>query len=205
MPQRFADGLFGPTIKARHSPQVIVISVEALGRLALGAFDLRLLQLRRDSANHAGCYVVLQLEYVLEAALEAIRPQMSARRRVDELASDAQPIGRLAYATLEQVAHPELAADLLHVDRAALVGKGRVARDYEQPAHPGERRDDLLHDAVAEILLLGIAAHVLERQHGNRRFVRKGKVARRGLRRIALPAPDADWPRDVLHLLLAHV
>ena len=34
-----------------------------------------------------------------------------------------------------------------------------------------QRRNDFFDHAVGEVLLLGIAAHVLERQHGDRRFV----------------------------------
>ena len=59
----------------------------------------------------------------------------------------------------------ELTADLLHIDRAALVGKGGVTRDDEEPSDAGERSDDFLDHAVGEILLLGVAADVLERQH----------------------------------------
>src|SRR5262249_36925287 len=127
-PQRLAEALLGPTIKALHPTQVIVIGVEALGGLALGAFDLGRFLLRPDAAYHVGGHAVLQLEDVFEAAVETLRPQMRARGGVDELAGDAQTVRRFAHATLEHVAHPQLAADLLHIDRSALVGKAGIAR-----------------------------------------------------------------------------
>jgi hypothetical protein len=39
------------------------------------------------------------------------------------------------------------------------------------PAAARQRSDDILHHPVGKILLLGIAAHVLERQHRDRRLV----------------------------------
>ena len=87
--------------------------------------------------------------------------------RVDQLAGDPHPIARPADAALEDVAHAELAADLLDVDGFALVGKGAVASDDEQRLEARQRSDNVLHDAVGEIFLVGIATHVLERQHGD--------------------------------------
>src|ERR1700733_10073705 len=43
---------------------------------------------------------------------------------------------------------------------------------------PGQCSDDVFHHAISEILLLGVAAHVVERQHGDGGFVRKGKRVR---------------------------
>src|SRR4029077_6836288 len=51
---------------------------------------------------------------------------------VDELAGNADAVARLAHTTFQHVAHAEVATDLLHIDRLALVGEGRVACDYMQ-------------------------------------------------------------------------
>ena len=51
-----------------------------------------------------------------------------------------------------------------------------------------KRRDDVLDHAVGEIVLLGVAAHVHERQDGDRRLVGEGERAggrRCGVRRLA--------------------
>ncbi len=107
----------------------------------------------------------------------------SAQRCAPVAASMSWPVMRtrcagLAHAALEHVAHAELAADLLHVDGPALVGEARVAGDHEQPADARQRGDDVLDDAVGEVLLLRVAAHVLERQHGDRRLVGKRRAVR---------------------------
>ena len=43
------------------------------------------------------------------------------------------------------------------------------------PSEPRERGDNFLNHPIGKILLLGIAAHVLERQHGDGRLVRKSR------------------------------
>ena len=157
-------------------------------------------------------HTILQIEYVLDLALETFGPDVRRRRGVDELPGDADPRPRPAHAAFQHVTHAKLAADLLHVDGAALVGEGRVARDDEYVPVAGQAGDDVLHHAVGEIVLIGIRAHVLERQDRDRRHVGSGAGAGRGgggpwsgwcLRPVECEAVDADRPRDVLELLLA--
>ncbi len=99
---------------------------------------------------------------------------MSTRRGIDQLTCDADTVSGLAHAAFQHIADAELAADLLHVHRAAPVGEARIARDDEQPADAREFGDDVFHYAVGEIVLLGISAEVLERQDGDGRFVGQG-------------------------------
>ena len=98
---------------------------------------------------------------------------MRAGRRVDQLRADAHPVPSFANRTFEDIAHAQFAADLFHIDRLALVGEARIAGDDEEPSDPRQRGDDFLDHAIGEILLLRVAAHVLERQYRNRRFVRE--------------------------------
>src|SRR5262249_18514129 len=139
-----------PRMKVGLPAQVIVISVEAPGRLALGALDLRLLQLRRNRADHASGHLILELENVLQRAVETVGPEMTAGGGIDELRRDSHAVCRLAHAALEHVADAELATDLLDVYGMALVREARVAGDHEQVAKAGQRRDDVLDDAVRE-------------------------------------------------------
>ena len=90
---------------------------------------------------------------------------MRAGRGLDQLRGDAHSIGGLAHATLQHIAHAELASDLLHIDAAALISEAQIAGDHEEPSDAAERGDDLLDHAVGEILLLGIGAQVLKRQY----------------------------------------
>ena len=93
-----------------------------------------------------------------------------------------------AHAALDHVADAEFLGDLLQVDGLALVDERGIARDHEEPAQLGQRGDDVFADAVGKILLRRIAAHVVERQHGNGRPLgkRRGRGARaRGFRPTA--------------------
>ncbi len=154
-----------------HAAQVMVVGVEALGRLALRALDLGLLEPRRDGPDDAGRDLVLQVEDIRHSAVEAVRPEMRAGGGVDELTGDPQAVARLANAAFQHVAHAEFAADLLYVDGAALVGEARIPRDHEELPEPRQRRNDVLDHAVGEVFLLRVARHVDEGQHGDRRLV----------------------------------
>ena len=106
---------------------------------------------------------------------------MGAGLGIDKLSGDADLATRLAHAALEHVANAKLASDLLDVDRLALVGEARIAGDDEQRPEPRQSRDDVLDETIDEVFLLRVAAHVLERQHGNRRLVGQGEGrSRRG-------------------------
>ena len=134
-PSASIDVFLRADVKARHAAQEVVVGVEALGRLALGAFDFGALKLLRDRADDVLGDPILKLEDVVERALIALGPEMAARLRVDELSGDAHAVRRLADAAFEHIAHAQVAADLLHIARPALVGEARIARDHEQPAY----------------------------------------------------------------------
>ena len=124
---------------------------------------------------------------------------MRARAGIDELPRDADLVSGLAHAALEDVADPQFAPDLLHVYGPALVGKAGIAGDHEQAVKARQGRDDLLDHPVGEIFLLSVAAHVLERQDGDRRLV--GKRQRNclsGWCSFPGPAPNTDRLCDVL-------
>src|SRR5438874_3043769 len=121
-------------MRTGQSAEEIVIRVKAIGGLALCALDLGLLELPGDRADYALGHSILQVEDVLNAAVEMICPQMRAASAVHELRRDAHPLCRFANATFEHISHTQFTTDLLHVDGAALVGEARIACDHEQPA-----------------------------------------------------------------------
>ena len=80
----------------------------------------------------------------------------------------------------------------------------RIARNHEQPADTRQRGDDLLYDAIGEVVLLGVAAHVLEREDGW--LVGKRKLGQRCWRNVVQANPvHSHVARNILELLLAHV
>jgi hypothetical protein len=82
-----------------------------------------------------------------------------------QLRRDAHAVAALAHAALDQIGDAELLGDLPRRHRSVLVGERGVARDYQEPAQPRERRDDVLADAVGKVFLLRLVAHVQEGKH----------------------------------------
>ena len=135
---------------------------------------------------------------------------MATGGRVNQLGGDAYAGSGFAYASLQHVTDAQLLGHLLHFDGLALVRKGAVARDNEEPANLREGGDQVLGDAVGQVLLLRVAGHVVERQHGDRRLLRKGEVfdvhhRRTGARTLRDDQVDPDRIGDVLDLSLAQV
>src|SRR5262249_49485849 len=128
-------------------------SVEAFGRLSSRPLDLHALERWLDRPDDARCHPILQLEYVLQGTIEAIRPDVAPGIRIDELPGEAHPTSCLAHAPLEHIAHPELTTDLLHVNGTTLVREAGVARDDEQRPEARQRRDDFLDHAIGEVFL----------------------------------------------------
>ena len=111
--------------------------------------------------------LVLECEDVPQLAVVGLGPDVVTRGGVDELGADPHPVPRPAHAPLHHVADAQLPAHLLHVHRLALVGEARVPGDHRELAPAREPRDQILGDPVGEVLLLGIAAQVVEGQHGD--------------------------------------
>ena len=84
---------------------------------------------------------------------------------------DPHPVPGLANAALDHIGNAQLLGDLLQVHGLALVGEDGVAAEHEQARDIRQIGDDVLGDAVAEELLLGIVAHVGKRQDRHRRLV----------------------------------
>ncbi|MNM99811.1 hypothetical protein D3C81_1123810 [compost metagenome] len=114
--------------------------------------------------------LVLHGEDIVQAAIEAFRPQMIAAYCVDQLGVDAHAPRGASCAALQQVAHAEVLCDPAHVHRLALVGESRVAGDDEQAGDPGQVGDQVFGQPIREGFLLGIVADIHEGQHGYRRF-----------------------------------
>src|SRR6476620_10539843 len=100
-------------MESRHTAQEILVSIEALGRLALDALDLCLLQSWGDRSTDLAGDLILQIEDVLCLPLESIRPQMDLCQNINQLCRDANPIAGLAHASFEYVLNPSLLAHLL--------------------------------------------------------------------------------------------
>ena len=116
--------------------------------------------------------VVLNLENVREFAVVALGPEVPAARGFDELGGNANPVTGLTNTAFEGELNAEFAAYVWDTECLVLVDECRIARDDEQSGDLAEVSDDILRDAVTEVLLFGIAAHVVKGKDNDRWFVR---------------------------------
>ena len=119
----------------------------------------------------------------LQRPVIALGPQVTAGGGIDQLRRDPHLVVSLAHTAFQHIPHAQLLAHVLHLHRFAFVGEGRVASDDKQAGELGEIGGEVLGDAVAEILLLGVVAHVDEGQHDDGGFV--GQRQRRRLRLLS--------------------
>ena len=202
-------------MEARHASQVIVPGVEVLGPLDARALVLEVLQLRHDGGGDAVGDLVLYVEDVLQLAVEALGPDVVVGVGVDELRRDPQAVAGLSHAAFQDVAGPQLPGDLADPGVLVFEREAGVAGHHGKRAPVRQSGDDVLGQAVGEVLLLGVAAHVLERQDSDRRprqELRLG-VGRRGRAAAGIGgrlfaqqnAIDPHRLADVLNRLRAHV
>ena len=118
--------------------------------------------------GNGGRDVVLNREHVCELTVVAFRPQMGAILGGDQLCGDPHAAPRSPDAPFEDVGHVESTSDPPDVFVFALERKRRCARDHFQSRDMREHVDDFFGESVAEILVIRIAAHVCEGQHGDR-------------------------------------
>ena len=89
-------------------------------------------------ARQTGDDLVLRLQQIGARRVELIGPQVGAAVGVDELGVDPHLIAGRLHRALQHIAHAQLPADGLGVDRLALVGKGGTVRDHEAAVDAGE-------------------------------------------------------------------
>jgi hypothetical protein len=121
--------------------------------------------------------------HVVRLPVVALGPELVAVGRVHQLDRHAEPVARAPDAALEDGTHAQPLPDRAHVRPRAAELEGRRAGGDPHAANAPERRDQLLGQAVAEVLLVPGRAQVGEGQHGDRG--RPGLLRGRGLRRRA--------------------
>ena len=117
-------------------PQDVVIGIELVRRLSLREKSLLGLEPHIHGYGDAFGNAILQREYVVKLAVELVCPQVDAGCRFDQLSCNAHAAACLAHAAFDHIAYAQFAADLLDVDRLALIGEARIAGYDEQRPEP---------------------------------------------------------------------
>src|SRR3954452_19206598 len=97
-------------------PETEVVGAEVGRSTPRGQIDLGMVYRRRNGRNHALGYLVLERKDVVQLALKPIRPEVRARRGIDQLAGDAKCSCCLAHATFNHVANAKFTSHLFDID-----------------------------------------------------------------------------------------
>ena len=146
-----------------------IVGPQRFGRARARGFDLGAADMRNEGGDDLCREVGLHGEYILDPTVIALRPEVRARLGFDQLGGDPQPVADPARTALDHIAGPELGADRAHVASGCPVGEGRVAGDDEEFVVARKVGDDVLGQAVAEVVLRRVAAQVVEGQDRDRR------------------------------------
>src|SRR6516162_7626881 len=98
----------------RHFVGAEIAGAQSAGLQSLGTLDLWC-----DRGDDGAGQFLLHREDVLQHAVVALRPDVIAGQRVDQLAGDTDPVRRPAYAAFQHIANAEVPADLPDVRRLA--------------------------------------------------------------------------------------
>src|SRR4029453_11678075 len=109
-------------------------------------------------------------EDVVQITIIALRPQVMPGDGINKLGSDTDLITDLPDTSLQDISHAQLAAYVRDLYRPVLVRKRRNTGHPGKPTGLREIGDDIVSDAVGEVLLLRVVAHVRERKHRDGRL-----------------------------------
>src|SRR2546425_12300708 len=114
--KRLVVGLPGRRFVPELGPGLtgVIDGLEVLRPAARGALALRLLELEVEGACNLPGHLRLEGEQILGAPVEAFRPEVRARLRIDELGVHAHLALGTSHTALEDVADTQLPAEMPH-------------------------------------------------------------------------------------------
>lgn len=110
---------------------------------------------------------VLHRKYLDHRKIVMFGPDDGALHCVGEVHRYPHPIAGTPDGSIHQKIDAKFVRDRLRIPRAIPPCETRPTRRDAEPSEPSERHDQVVGDTVGQILSLGIAAEILERQYCN--------------------------------------
>ena len=148
-----------------------VVEFQAVLALAAGAHLLSIADLRVEHAYQSGDQRIQRVLRALRRQRQAVRPEGGAVGRVQQAERNREAAACSAQATFEDILGAEALADQARIGLVGGEGETRVAGDHRQPAQPREPVDQILAQALADIVVDVVIREVGEGQDGQRRPV----------------------------------
>src|SRR5439155_1491438 len=168
MTDRFLYLRFGPLVRVIAAEEIQVVRLGLVGWLLFEPLLLLRGHGRGQRSRNLLRQLALNLENVEQLAVVGLAPQLLRGPWIDQARNDPHPRPGPTDASFEDRRHAELLRDRGNPLARLLVLHSRRAADHLQRRYLGQRGDDVVSDPVAEVLILRVVAHVLERQHGDR-------------------------------------
>jgi hypothetical protein len=111
--------------------------------------------------------LVLDREDLLERSIVPVRPERNIAGDGYELCVDPQPLTLALNRPCDDQIDPKLRSDRGEIAGRVLEDERRRRRPHLQPVDHGEIADDFLCQPVYEVVVVGLGAEILERQHGD--------------------------------------
>jgi hypothetical protein len=134
--------------------------------------------------DHTGD-LVLDGENILHLTVVAVGPQMHPGCPIDQLGGDSHPPRGAPNAAFDHIAGIKLGAEFGQVDPASLELKGGCAANDHEIAKAGKVGNDVLGQAIGEILV-DPGAQVVEGEYRQDRLFRPGRPCVRRARNLTL-------------------
>ena len=100
------------------------------------------------------CNFVLDVEQISRVALELMRPDGIAGRRIDQLCHNSDVISRASHGPFEQPVGMHHLSDMLRTFRAAFETQGQALVDYAQRFRMVESGDQIVGNVQREITVV---------------------------------------------------
>ena len=152
-------------VEMPHAPPDEVPCGHVSGVASNGKSGFALEELRFDRCDHTLGDLILDRKDICHREIVAFGPQMCATFRIDELYRDAQPLCRIAHAPMECVLGAEYLRSFCDIDRPVPYCEGRTADDHAKPSVSRECSNDIVSNAIGEVLFSRLLADNCERQY----------------------------------------
>ena len=193
--------MFGPLVPAVPAFQIKVVCLRILGRLRRRR---RSGKVWTQGFHDDGCDLILDREQIRHWTIPAVRAEVISVLCLDELHRDADRIAGLPHGPFHDEIRMQLLSQRADIASAPSQCKAGCARHDVKLLDPGEVKDQLLGDPVAEVGVIPSGPKVDKRNHRDR-------SRHRGLRRLhrsdvrniaALPVFDPDVFLRALRLVV---
>ena len=136
----------------------------------------------RQGGDDSSDYVILELEDIVEIAVETISPNLRYLSHLGDLGIDTHAFPGTAHASLDNVSDAQLRPDRAEIDLPSSIRQRMNAARLRSCPAPSKVGNQVFRQALGKGHLLRVVAEVSEREDGNRHMALYGSSCTIALR-----------------------